>query len=109
RPTGQTLPAGQVNSTLYDQYGRVQKETDPKGQTTETHYDPLGRIAGKNYYAAGSNSPSDQFTLDYDSQTLRLARVVDSVGVTAFDYDAASHVSEIATPQGTVHYEYDPA
>ena len=100
------LPGGQVEHQTFDPYGQLSRATDFNGQVAEFAYDQLGRIARKSLYATGSNAPSQVVTMAYGPMS-RPTQIVDARGVTAFTYDTPGRLVRLATPEGTLNYQYD--
>lgn len=83
-------------------------------QTGDRHSgtDPLGRLVEKRYYAVGATTPSETvvYAYDvYDGAGRRHETVTDQRGVTDYAYDSEGRLVMIAAPEGTIHYDYDPA
>ena len=108
RMTLRVLPLGQKERTVYDAVGRLVRQTDFKGQVEELSYDGAGRVTNKTFYASGSSTPSYQIAVVYDDLQ-RTRTVIEPRGVTKYTSDADGRVTEVQSPQGTIHYEYDSA
>jgi len=115
-----TLPpvSGQVTLTAtatYNDLGQLATSADYKGQITVYTYDVEGRVKTKTYYASATDyqvgKVSGQTTYAYDlneSDGVHTT-VTDSLGTTDTLYDAEGRPIQIVSPQGTIHYVYDPA
>jgi RHS repeat-associated protein len=99
----------------YDDAGRVKTITDFKGQVTAHTYDRLRRIDLTEYFISQSayeaGQPTDVVDYVYDvwDDLGRHEQVVDSRGVTDYLFDAEGRILSISSPEGVIHYEYDPA
>src|SRR5205085_1848245 len=109
----------------FDTLGRQALHVDFKGQVTALVYDDsagiapaerlhLGRLVEKRFYASmadyanGTGTPADRVHFTYDSLG-RQATMTDSTGLTTCTYDAESRLTEKASPEGDLHYAYNPA
>ncbi len=106
--TARTLPLGQTSQTSYNSYGVPYHITDFDGQVTEYLYDQFGRGVTNNFYPAGSNAPAETRVYSYDRYG-RVVQMKDTQGITAQSFDLDGHLIQMATPQGTINYAYDPA
>ncbi|MDD5705612.1 MAG: PKD domain-containing protein [Kiritimatiellae bacterium] len=115
RQTARTLPMGETEYQEYDAGGRLARKTDFKGQVTEYRYDSLGRTISIATTNALQPSAFSLKSFSYDS----LGRLISVVGPTSptsptcptntYSYDTQNRLVRIATPEGTLHYDYDPA
>jgi RHS repeat-associated protein len=109
-----TLPLGQSEEDVYDsETGRLEDHFDFKGNKTHYHYDSLGRVDVITYFPPGSSTVGQTFSYTYDDLG-RQQHVVDSISGqsardTIYSYDLDGRLSSVESPEGTVHYEYDPA
>ena len=101
-----TLPLGQTEAQSYDAFGRLARKTNFNGQVTQWIYDSLNRVSRKDFYAAGSNAPSESLFYTYDSLG-RVQRAAGSEDFTQYAYDVEGRVIQVQTPAGTIDYEYD--
>ncbi len=116
----------------YNDLGRQVYHVSFEGVVTAFVYDTddgvdpgdTGRLVEKRYfddldaYASGTGNPSDITAYAYDAfgRTHEVLQQYDDDGDGTFDrvrlttntYDASGHVESIATPEGTIHYEYNP-
>jgi RHS repeat-associated protein len=102
-----TLPMNRTASQVYDSNGRPFRYVDFKGQTNEIVYDSIGRVATNRFYAVGSSTPSVLAGFAYDSQE-RAKEIVEARGTNRFSYDTQGNVTQLALPEGTLNYEYEP-
>ncbi len=113
----QQLPDGEQESWTYNAYGQVATATDFDGNTATYTYandystpgtdagDPLNvTYAG----APGSGKANQAVTYTYDDLN-RQQSVTDASGKTTDSYDAEGDLVEEDTPEGTIHYVFDPA
>ena len=112
RQLTRTLPLGQTESQAYNDLGQLTHKADFKTQVTEFLYDTLGRVNAKRLYASGADVPPavpplETITFNYDNLG-RQHQIVETRGVTEFTYDQDSRVTEVASPEGTIRYAYDP-
>ncbi len=115
RQTRRTLPLGQSEHMEYDSFGRLFRKTDFKGQITEFLYNGNGQVSSKRLYAAGATEPDQTVDYAYDV----FGRLVSVCGPahpdateypsTTFSYDSDNRIVGTQTPEGTLHYGYDPA
>jgi YD repeat-containing protein len=113
RQTRRTLPLGQAENAEYDAFGRLSRKTDFKGQVTEFDYDSFGRVIAKNLYPAGATEPGQTVSFAYDIQG-NLTSILDrqtsgQVSQVTYEYDSENRPVSIRSPEGVLHYEYDPA
>ena len=127
RQLTRTLPDGQVESKSYDRHARVDHEISFEGSVTAWEYDSLGRPAAKHFfadefdYAAWLGNPGlaheiVAYTHDPFGRQLSVLKDADGdlIGTTAdqsaWVYTYGDGLLTCAeSPQGVVHYEYDPA
>ena len=121
----ETLPLGQTETWTYDALGRLASTTDFDGHVIAYRYDDFGRVIEKDEYAdatAAAVGVSDAaevviYTYDqyddqgrrYDTVTVTSAQNPAADGTTTSYYDVLGNLVEIDSPQGDVHYAYDPA
>ena len=78
-------------------------------------YDKDGRVTTETIYTSGSTTPYDtvsyRYNQSYNSQGTFDDTVFDSLAnsTTTTQFDVNGNVVQIASPQGTVDYSYDPA
>jgi RHS repeat-associated protein len=113
RQTRRTLPLGQAENAEYDNYGRLARKTDFKGQVTEFVYDSFGRVTAKQLYAAGATEPGKTVAFSYDIQG-NLTNILDRQTSgqecqVSYEYDSENRPVCVRSPEGVLHYAYDPA
>ena len=123
------LPLGQSECQSYNTLGQLQYKADFKSQVTEFLYDTLGRVSQKRLYPnVGADvpvgdpcdyatnlpsTPDQTITFTYD-QLGRQSQIEENSGgtssprLTTFAYDPDGRLISIASPEGTIYYEYDP-
>ncbi|MGH2272579.1 hypothetical protein ACQ9LF_12340, partial [Anaerohalosphaeraceae bacterium U12dextr] len=124
RQISRTVPGCGTEYKGYDSHNRLLWEMDFKEQVTGYAYDALGRLEYKRYYAADAtpgdfqntnypSTPAEVLHYTYDNLGRKLTETVtDYTGTPTVTYDASysyddeGNVTEIVTPQGTVHYDY---
>ncbi|WP_246432365.1 RHS repeat domain-containing protein [Xanthomonas theicola] len=108
-----TNPLGQVTEVLaYDGAGRVLSVRDPNGTITDSTYHPRGWLTASKVRGADDASESgDRITrIDYWPTGLVKQVTQPDGAFTAFTYDAAHRLTDIADNAGnTVHYTLDNA
>jgi YD repeat-containing protein len=91
---------------LFDQLGRLRRETDSAGRTVWVIRDPRGRVV-----EVRDPARHGSLTFDYDHSTGRLRSVADWLGRSVhYEYDAALRLSQVVDWQGratTFVYEGD--
>lgn len=88
--------------TYYDD-GRLQTQTDRKGDTTSYTYTPSGKPDTVSYQDGAMVS----YTYD---QSDNLVQMQDSLGVSAYAYDALNRLTGVTDPNGfSMAYRYDAA
>ena len=116
RKIAETLPMGQTETWAYDALGQLASAADFNGQVINDRYDGLGRVVEKDEYTSVS-AAAEIVTYTYDSHDGQDRRydTVASVqnpaanGATTSYFDRFGNLVEIDSPQGVVHYAYDPA
>ena len=117
------LPLGQSECQSYNALGQLEYKADFKGQVTEFIYDTLGRVQEKRLYNNNSQtdncslitannfvpstSPDEVVTSSYD-ELGRQSQITEARGITDFTYDLDGRLVSIASPEGTLFYEYEP-
>lgn len=97
--TSRTEPSGTIISSTFDAAGRQTEQSAGSATRTFT-YDAAGRMLT-------ASSGSDSVELSYNNRGL-LATSEDSLGETAYTYDAASRLASFALPTGdTSTYTYN--
>jgi RHS repeat-associated protein len=111
----------------YDSKGRLEKRSDQKGNSVTHNYDAAGRMTSRDYRQHGSSSvvDTDTFTFDANGRMLTavsgrysntVTLVYDNAGrksseaiaiagktyTTSYTYDAASKVTSMTYPHGSV-------
>ncbi|MCZ2343880.1 MAG: hypothetical protein LC104_19095 [Bacteroidales bacterium] len=106
-------------STVYDQYGNVDYSIDFNGQKADYVYDydrsldgtGLGRLVEIQYFAEGATTPAITMAYTYDAlgrQDTVTETAGSTVRVTDTDYNIDGQIITITSPEGVIHYEYDP-
>jgi RHS repeat-associated protein len=118
--TSRTLPQieGESPRTEHRTYtgrGLLQTVTDFKGQVLQLVYDAQDRVDLKEYYTsvaayqAGNATETVDYAYDIYDDLGRHEQVIDARGTTDYLYDSENRLVRIASPEGTVDYEHDPA
>jgi YD repeat-containing protein len=110
----ETLPLNQNETWSYNDLGQLKSSTDFVGNVIDYTYDALGRVQEKDEYAPGATSPSTIVTYTYDNPDAnndggQYDTVTVNGALTTSYYDVNGNLVEIASPQGTIDYTYDPA
>lgn len=105
RRSQRTLPLGMSESFTYDLAGNLATKTDFNGKTTAYAYDAVNRLTGKTPDASLSQ-PAIAFTY---TSTGQRQTMIDASGTTNYAYDLRDHLTQKATPEGTLSYTYDLA
>jgi YD repeat-containing protein len=101
--TSITDPLQKVTSLTYSANGRPASKTDRNGITLNYTFTPTGKPASITY------PDSSQVVNTFDNLD-RLSTVSDSIGASAYTYDAAGHITDYTDAQGfTLSYTYDAA
>jgi RHS repeat-associated protein len=112
RQISETTPDGETSSTTYNQAGLVATQTDFKGQVTATTYNSLGGPIAVSLYtgaaAFAAGTPSDTINTTYDNFERAISVTDPNSGTIQTVFDPAGEVSALVTPEGTLHYAYDP-
>jgi RHS repeat-associated protein len=118
------VPQGDFTETFaYDKFGREVLAVSFEGTVTASEYDlETGLLVAKKFfdnltaYDNGNGSPAEVWRFRYDAFGREIQAVQDYYGelgaltdqrVTATAYDADGRITQIASPEGTVNYEYD--
>jgi YD repeat-containing protein len=108
--TSRTLPDSEVESFTYDSFGREQTHTDFGGNlATYTYYvtgPQTGMLESIVYTDTGKPTQTSSYTYDNLGRPLT---VTDDSGATTSHYDDQGNLIEAETPEGTIHYVFDPA
>jgi YD repeat-containing protein len=127
RQLSRTLPEGQTEEHRYNDLGQLVLDVSFEGVVTEYVYatEPGagGRLVAKRFfddlaaYADGSGVPAELVAYSYDTFGRQVEVVQDRDGdlattadqrVTTNTFDALGQLVTVATPEGTLHYEYSP-
>lgn len=100
-----TMPLGQSESRSYNTQGLLQSVTSAGGNRQEYRYDALRRMTNQLWFAPGENIPGMQTGYAYDGAG-HLLSVTDVRGVTKLAYDTAGRLTQMDSPEGSIHYEY---
>jgi RHS repeat-associated protein len=102
----------------YNALDQLASSIDFDGQTISYQYDALGRVNQKADYAHGATTPSELVTYGYEipdtnndggyTDTVTVTRGGSSSTTTSF-FDVHGNLVQVASPQGTINYSYDPA
>ncbi len=113
RQIARTLPNGEAEHIEYDSLGRVFRQINFKGQVTQFVYDDLGRQVEKRLGASVVDADAGIFevviTTSYDELGRQETINDPRHGLTTFTYDDDSQITQIASPEGVINYQYDPA
>jgi RHS repeat-associated protein len=113
-----TLPEGNFTEQFqYDDRGRQTLQVSFAGAVTHLTYDTqTGQLSQSRLFPSlaaynnGAGTPSEVWTFTYDAFGRQVA-VVQTVGsvvsTTTSSFDGEQRVTQIASPQGTINYEYD--
>ena len=103
RQTRKTYADGTHYDYTYDALGRLASRTDGKGQTTTYAYDPNGNLTNIVYPDAST------VVFAYDELN-RKTSMADSIGTTAYAYDAIGNlvVEDGPFANDTLYYAYTP-
>lgn len=103
----QKLPLLQTNHHTYNALGQLEVAVDFMGQSNRLFYDVQGRVVTNWLYAAGAATPGQTNAMEYGpgGQYLRILR---PEGETVLTYNLDGAVTNISSPEGVIHYEYDP-
>ncbi len=98
----------------YDAKDRLEKRTDQKGNSVTHHYDAAGRMTSRAYRKLGSSTVVDTDTFSYDGNGRMLTAASGRYGNTvAFSYDSAGRKSSesqtVDSRTYTTSYGYDAA
>ena len=106
-----TLPDGSTEYFSYDLRNREIKHISFEGRITTREYNSLDQVTRIIHFnnQADFDRQLAVKTIDYAYDFLgQVIREIDSTnGTTTSEYDQEGRVSRIASPQGTVNYEYD--
>jgi len=130
---GRTLPKDHdddpdvAEHETYDALGRPKLHADFKGQVTQFVYDDdaslptpqrtyLGNLVQKRLYgnmgAYSAGTATETISYEYDDLGRQIS-VSDQVGstmqTTSFTYDGEGRQVVVTSPEGIIHYQYDPA
>ncbi len=113
---GRTLPDGESESTTYDDLNRELTHTDFSGNVATYAYyagntgdATAGQLHTVTYTgAAGSGKATQVVTYTYDDLG-RQQTITDASGTTTDSYDDQGNLIEEQTPEGDIHYVFDPA
>ncbi len=110
---GRTLPDGESESTTYDDLNRELTHTDFSGNVATYGYITSGIHTGMLDHvtyvgATGSGKATQTFSYTYDALG-RQQTVTDASGTTTDSYDDQGNLIEEQTPEGDIHYVFDPA
>ncbi len=114
RELSRTLPDGEQEALTYDDYGRMATHVDFDGNTVTYSYlgygDPHDGMLYQVVYigASGSGKATQTVTYTYDDLG-RQQTVADASGTTTNHYDLLGNLAKVDSPEGTVHYVFDPA
>ena len=103
RQTRKTYADGSHYDYTYDAEGRLASRTDAKNQTTTYAYDPNGNLTNILYPDASA------VVFAYDALNRKTA-MTDSIGTTAYTYDALGNlvVEDGPFANDTLYYDYTP-
>ncbi|HPO13635.1 MAG TPA: DUF6531 domain-containing protein [Candidatus Hydrogenedentes bacterium] len=103
RRISETTPLEDIDQYAYDAMGNRISHTGPDSQTTMYAYDAADQLTDVNY----PDALHVQYT--YDGAGRRIS-MTDSVGITAFSYDAVGRITQTTDPFGKIlGYTYDLA
>ncbi len=109
----QTLPDGEVETWTFDIFGNQSTFTDFDGNMATYTYATIGAEAGllqNVVYGAATGSGKTPETVNYAYNDLgQQASVTDASGTTYSTYDAFGNLIESDTPEGDIHYVFNPA
>ncbi|WDE97667.1 Ig-like domain-containing protein [Lentisphaera profundi] len=109
RQLSRKMPSANTESKVYDTLGRMKYAVDFKGQIMGYSYDNLGRTTDKKYYANLNAYNSDlvdkTVSMEYD-ELGRVDNMTDERGITDYTYSIDGRLMAIASPEGTLNYEY---
>ena len=102
---------GQTESQAYNTLGQLDYKSDFKTQVTSFVYDTLGRVSEKRLFPSGTAlppavPPAETVAFTYDDLG-RQDTITDTRGITQFGYDQDGRVIQVASPEGTIAYQYD--
>jgi len=113
RQTSRTLSGGETEQYVYDNVGRLVRTIDFKGQVQQSGFDSLGRPVDLSLFTnvaqADAGAPQLDLTTTYDVQDRPVTVTDPRNGVLTYGYTTDGLLSSIASPQGTISYEYNPA
>jgi RHS repeat-associated protein len=98
-----------VETSVYDEFGRIESRTDYKGQVTGYIYNNRGQLWHKKYYNSSADypdNPAETITYTYDSLGRKYIDYKNSQKVEEYSYDAEGQIEAIYIPQGWIKYEY---
>ena len=94
---------GNVTSYLYDQLGRLVKETDPKGNVTNYAYDSKGNLTTK----TDANGTTTSYSYDGNGRLLKKTYADNTEE--SYNYDAKGNILAATNKDISYNFSYDTA